>query len=182
MVELVYDHYIWIKDHSRPLWKHDEYRAVSVFWDMGKHKGSMITCKFHEWESSSDSDVAEEWALSKLSHKQWKHKITIPEITSRGMIPFPDSNPTKLGLSVELPIPGLLLSILSPSQWGREDPTTSITGKLPHPLGKSKGWTAAMTPSVWCDGSSILKCVADCKSDPGPRTYPRTACDNWLHD
>ena len=35
IVEPVYDHHTWIKDCSRPSWKHDDYRAISVFWDIG---------------------------------------------------------------------------------------------------------------------------------------------------
>ena len=34
MVELVYNHCIRIKDHTRPLWKHDDYRGISVVWDI----------------------------------------------------------------------------------------------------------------------------------------------------
>ena len=35
MVELVYNHRTQIKDHVRPSHKHDDYRAISVFWEIG---------------------------------------------------------------------------------------------------------------------------------------------------
>ena len=35
MVELVYDHHARIKERSRPSQKRDEYRAISVFWEIG---------------------------------------------------------------------------------------------------------------------------------------------------
>ena len=56
MVELVYDHRARIKNRSRPSRKHDEYRAISVFWEIGgvkahclidsSCKGVMISPKF----------------------------------------------------------------------------------------------------------------------------------------
>ena len=56
MVEPVYNHRARIKERSRPLWKRDEYRAISVFWEIGgvkAHclidsgcKGVMISPKF----------------------------------------------------------------------------------------------------------------------------------------
>ena len=33
-VEPVYDHRARIKEKSRPSWKHNEYRAISVFWEI----------------------------------------------------------------------------------------------------------------------------------------------------
>ena len=41
-VEPVYDHCTWMKDHVRPLWKHDDYRAISVFWDIGSVKANCL--------------------------------------------------------------------------------------------------------------------------------------------
>ena len=35
MVELVYNHHARIKNRSRPLQKCNEYRAISVFWEIG---------------------------------------------------------------------------------------------------------------------------------------------------
>ena len=56
MVELVYDHCARIKNRSRPSWKCDEYRAISVCWEIGGIKahclidssceGVMISPKF----------------------------------------------------------------------------------------------------------------------------------------
>ena len=55
-VELVYDHHARIKERSRPSRKCDEYRAISVFWEIGGIKahclidssceGVMISPKF----------------------------------------------------------------------------------------------------------------------------------------
>ena len=47
-VELVYDHRSRIKNRSRPLWKCDEYRAISVFWEIGGVKAHCLmnsSCK-----------------------------------------------------------------------------------------------------------------------------------------
>ena len=56
MVEPVYNHCTQMKDCARPLWKCDDYRAISVFWEIGgikAHclidsgcKGIMISPKF----------------------------------------------------------------------------------------------------------------------------------------
>ena len=55
-VELVYNHHTRIKDHTRPSHKHNDYRALSVFWDIGgikayclidsECKGVMISPEF----------------------------------------------------------------------------------------------------------------------------------------
>ena len=55
-MEPVYDHCARIKNRSRPLWKRDEYREISVFWKIGgikahclidsSCKGVMISPKF----------------------------------------------------------------------------------------------------------------------------------------
>ena len=34
MVELVYNHHARIKNRSRPLQKHNEYKAISVYWEI----------------------------------------------------------------------------------------------------------------------------------------------------
>ena len=44
----------------------------------GKHKGSPVSCKWHEWESRSDSDIAG-WLLSKVSKK---HRDAIMQLPS----------------------------------------------------------------------------------------------------
>ena len=41
-VELVYDHHARIKNRSRPSWKRDEYRAISVFWEIGGLKAHCL--------------------------------------------------------------------------------------------------------------------------------------------
>ena len=35
MIEPVYDHCTWMKDHVRPSQKSNDYRAISVFWEIG---------------------------------------------------------------------------------------------------------------------------------------------------
>ena len=45
-----------------------------------------------------------------------------------------------------------------------------------------QGQTTIMAPSVQCNSSRISKCLADCKSDLGPRTYPWTPYNNQSHD
>ena len=42
MVEPVYDHRTRIKERSRPLQKRDEYRAISVFWEIGGIKAHCL--------------------------------------------------------------------------------------------------------------------------------------------
>ena len=42
MVEPVYDHHARIKNRSRPSWKRDEYRAISVFWEIGGVKAHWL--------------------------------------------------------------------------------------------------------------------------------------------
>ena len=42
MVELVYDHHTWMKDHVRPSQKHNDYRAISVFWEIGGIKARCL--------------------------------------------------------------------------------------------------------------------------------------------
>ena len=48
MVEPVDDHHARIKERSRPSWKRDEYRAISVFWEIGGVKAHCLidsSCK-----------------------------------------------------------------------------------------------------------------------------------------
>ena len=42
-VEPVYDHHARIKNRSRPSRKHDEYRAISVFWEIGGVKAHCLS-------------------------------------------------------------------------------------------------------------------------------------------
>ena len=42
MVEPIYDHCTWMKDCVRPLWKHNDYRAISVFWEIGGIKAHCL--------------------------------------------------------------------------------------------------------------------------------------------
>ena len=42
MVEPVYNHCTWIKDYAIPLQKHNDYRAISVFWDIGGVKAHCL--------------------------------------------------------------------------------------------------------------------------------------------
>ena len=42
MVEPVYDHCARIKERSRPSRKRDEYRAISVFWEIGGVKAHCL--------------------------------------------------------------------------------------------------------------------------------------------
>ena len=41
-VETVYDHHARIKNRSRPSQKHNEYRAISVFWEIGGVKAHCL--------------------------------------------------------------------------------------------------------------------------------------------
>ena len=42
MVEPVYNHRTWIKDHDRPSRKCNDYRAISVFWEIGGVKAHCL--------------------------------------------------------------------------------------------------------------------------------------------
>ena len=53
MVEPIYDHHTWMKDHVRPLWKHKDYRAISVFWEIG---GVKAHCPNRQW-LRRDNDI-----------------------------------------------------------------------------------------------------------------------------
>ena len=124
---------------------------------LGKHKGSPVSCEWHGWESNSYSDISEQ-LLSKASRKQWRCDHAAPELPTGGMIPFSDTTPVDSGIGHILPLIGFtkvgkegpdpplptahmdamvpMMSTIPP--WGKGDSPTSITGKLPHPLGKYK--------------------------------------------
>ena len=109
-----------------------------------------------EWASKSDSASVEQ-TLSKNSRKQWRHKHTAPELSTRGIILPPNSTPVDISLGHVLPLVGhtkfgeegpnfpLPKGIVEPMPmwltlppWGKRDPPASVTGKLPCLLGKSK--------------------------------------------
>ena len=75
------------------------------------------------------------------------------DVPPRGMIEFPDAEPMEVvphtvpppvgseqqALETTVPAATVVpLSTLAPSLWGKGDPPASITGKWPHPLGKTK--------------------------------------------
>ena len=113
----------------------------------GKNKGKQrevsATHEWREWESATDSDIAEQM-LSKTSRKRWCCDTGMPDIPPRGMIEFPDAEPMEVGPHTVLPPVGseqqapettvltvtvLPLSTLAPLLWGKGDPPASITGK-----------------------------------------------------
>ena len=42
MIEPVYDHCTWMKDHIRPSQKCNDYQAISVFWEIGGIKAHCL--------------------------------------------------------------------------------------------------------------------------------------------
>ena len=108
---------------------------------------SMMICKFHRWESATDSDVTENTSLSRSSWKQWRHDYATPELLTSKIVPFPNIAPMDIGPGHILPLAGftkvgeqgpdpplptahvntIILMISTLSQWGRGDPHTSIT-------------------------------------------------------
>ena len=118
-----------------------------------KETSASTTCEWHEWESTSDSDIAEQ-TLSKSLRKQRCHDTRVPDVPPGGLPEFPDTEPMELGPHTVLPPVGSVAqavpepvvpaatvmppSTLAPSLWGKGDPLASIMGKLPCPLGKTK--------------------------------------------
>ena len=117
-----------------------------------KETSASTTCEWREWESTSDSDIAEQ-TLSKSSRKRRRHDTGPPDVQPGGMMEFPDAEPMELGPHTVLPpvgsvtqaapkpvVPAAMVippSMLAPSLWGKGDPPASITGKWPRPLGKT---------------------------------------------
>ena len=107
----------------------------------------------HPTESASDSDIAEQ-TLSKSSRKRRRRDTEAPDVPPGGLPEFPDTEPMELGPHTVLPpvgsveqavpepvVPAATVmppSTLAPALWGKGDPPASITGKWPHPLGKTK--------------------------------------------
>ena len=118
-----------------------------------KETSASTTREWREWESASDSDMAEQM-LSKSSRKRRRRDTGPPDDRPGGMTEFPYAEPMELGPHMVLPPVGsvpqavpepvvpaatvLPLSTLAPSLWGKGDPPASIMGKWPHPLGKTK--------------------------------------------
>ena len=106
----------WIKSLEKELKE-----FCKEFNTMGKCKASPdphkspVTCKFWEWESASDSDIAEDNSLSGSSWKWWRCDIPALELLSRGTIPFPDSEPVEVG-------PGHVLSLIGFTKVGEQGP------------------------------------------------------------
>ena len=109
-----------------------------------KETSASTTREWREWESASDSDMAEQ-TLSKSSRKRRQRDTGPPDIQPGGMMEFPDAEPMELGPHMVLPpvgsapqaAPELVVpaatvlppSTLAPSLWGKGDPPASITGK-----------------------------------------------------
>ena len=118
-----------------------------------KETSASTTHEWCEWESASDSDIAEQ-TLSKSLRKQWRHNTGALDVPPGGLPEFPNVEPMELGPHTVLPpvgsvaqavpepvVPAVMvmpLSTLAPSLWGKGDPPASITGKWPRPLGKTK--------------------------------------------
>ena len=118
-----------------------------------KETSALTTHKWLEWESASDSDIAEQ-TLSKSLRKQRRHDTGAPDVPSGDLPELPETKPIELGPHTVLPpvgsvtqaapepvVPAAMVmppSTLAPSLWGKGDPPASITGKWPHPLGKTK--------------------------------------------
>ena len=75
-------------------------------WKEGKNKEKQregsATCKWCEWESATDSDIAEQ-TLSKTSRKRWRHNTGAPDFPPRGMVEFPNAEPMEVGPHMVLP-------------------------------------------------------------------------------
>ena len=109
-----------------------------------KENSASSTCEWCEWESASDSDMAEQ-TLSKSSRKRRRHDTGPPDVQPGGMAEFPNAEPMEVGPHTVLPPVGsvpqaapepvvpaatvLPPSTLAPSLWGKGDPPASITGK-----------------------------------------------------
>ena len=102
----------------------------------GKQREVSASREWCEWESASDSDIAEQ-QLSKTSRKQQQRDTGTPDIPYGRRIAFPDAEPKEMGPSTELlpiwsepkapdtmvPIVTTVpLSTLAPSLWGKGDP------------------------------------------------------------
>ena len=99
-----------------------------------KETSASSTREWREWESASESDMAEQ-TLSKSSRKRRQRDTEPPDIQPGGMIDFPNAEPMELGPHMVLPPVGsvpqaapepvapaatvLPLSTLAPSLWGK---------------------------------------------------------------
>ena len=160
---------------------------------------SLMTCKPWDWKSTLDSNAAEDRSLSDSSQKQQRCEIAAPELPSRGIIPFSDSEHVKSRPGHKLPLVGFtrhgeqgpqpLLStapinvaiptMLTISPWGRGDPPASILVKLPYPLWKSR---ADKEHGTRCATTRIPKHSTDCKSTLALRTFQQITCNSQLYD
>ena len=70
-----------------------------------KETSASTTCKWHEWESASDSDIAEQ-TLSKSSRKRRCRDTGALDIIPGGLTEFPDAEPMELGPHTVLPLLG----------------------------------------------------------------------------
>ena len=118
-----------------------------------KETSASTSREWPEWESASDSDIAEQ-TLSKSSRKRRRCDTGAPDVPSGDIPELPDMEPVELGPHTVLPpvrsstqeapepvVPAVMVmppSTLAPSLWGKGDPPASITGKWPRPLGKTK--------------------------------------------
>ena len=116
------------------------------------------TCMFHKWKSTMDSDMAENTSFSQSCWKRQRCDNTALQLPVGGMMPFPESEPidigprhilllmgfTKVGeQGPDPPLPTTHINVAIPtaltvSLWEKGDSPTSIMGRLPHLLGKTK--------------------------------------------
>ena len=118
-----------------------------------KETSASMSRKWREWESASDSDIAEQ-TLSKSLRKRQRCDTGAPDVPSGDIPELPDMELVELGPHTVLPPVGSSTQVapepvmpavtvispftLAPSLWGKGDPPASITGKWPRPLGKTK--------------------------------------------
>ena len=67
-----------------------------------KETSASMTREWREWESASDSDIAEQ-TLSKSSRKRRRCDTGLPDVQPGGMTEFPDTEPMELGPHTVLP-------------------------------------------------------------------------------
>ena len=105
-----------------------------------KETSASMTHEWHEWESTSDSDIAEQ-TLSKSSRKQWHHNTGAPDVPSGDLPELPDTEPVELGPHTVLPPVG------SVEQAVPEPAVPTVTVMPPSTLAPSL-WGEGRTPSI----------------------------------
>ena len=119
-----------------------------------KETSASTTHEWREWESTLDSDIAEQM-LSKSSRKRRCHDTGVPDVPLGGLTEFPDAEPMELGPHTMHPppigsvtqvvpepvVPAMTVmppSTLAPSMWGKETPHHPSWGNGPVSLAKPR--------------------------------------------